>query len=149
MERIITVTLHKDNIGQYSLSLSSLTTLISVEDEDGNPINIRWVLLEDPTNPDFPNARKLTASFDVIPTPFTIASGPLPPTEDYITAGYGAGADVATGNVQDQSVGQSENATRLYKYKVIVETNDNQQIVLDPHVRVNRRKVTRGTVMGY
>jgi hypothetical protein len=149
MERIVTVTLHKDSAGQYSLSLSTLTTVISVLDEDDNPVNVRWVLLEDPTNPGFPNARKLTASFDVIPTPFTITNGPLPAGEDYITASNGNGADVATAPVQDSAVGQGENATRLYKYKVIVETNDNQQIVLDPHVRVNRRKITRGTVLGY
>ncbi len=149
MERIVTVTLHKDTTGQYSLSLSSLTTLISVLDEDDEPINVRWVLLEDPTNPDFPNARKLTASFDVIPTPFTIAKGPLPATEDYVTSANGTGAEVTTGTVQDGAVGQQENASKLYKYKVIVETNDNQQIVLDPHVRVNRRKITRSTVMGY
>lgn len=149
MERIITVTLHKDSAGQYSLGLSSLTTVVSVVDEDNDPVNVRWVLLEDPTNPGFPNARKLTASFDVIPTPFTIAQGPLPPTEDYVTAAYGSGADVATANVQDSAVGGNENATQLYKYKVIVETNDNQQIVLDPHVRVRRRKISRETVLGH
>lgn len=149
MERIITVTLHKDSAGQYSLSLSSLTTLVSVLDEDNDPVNVRWVLLEDPTNPGFPNARKLTASFDVVPTPFTISDGVLPATEDYITAPNGNGAEVSTANVQDSAVGQAANSTNLYKYKVIVETNDNQQIVLDPHVRVNRRKITRGTVLGY
>lgn len=149
MERIITVTLHKDSAGQYSLSLSSLTTVVSVFDEDDDPVNVRWVLLEDPANPDFPNARKLTASFDVIPTPFTITQGPLPTTEDYITASNGSGADVATANVQDNAVARNENATQLYKYKVIVETNDNQQIVLDPHVRVRRRKISRETVLEY
>lgn len=149
MERIITVTLHKDSAGQYSLSLSPLTTIVSVLDEDDGPVNVRWILLEDPANPGFPNARKLTASFDVIPTPFTITQGPLPAVEDYITASSGSGADVSTANVQDSAVGTSSNATRLYKYKVIVETNDNQQIVLDPHVRVRRRKISRETILEY
>lgn len=149
MERIITVTLHKDSSGQYSLSLSTLTTDISVLDEDGNPINVRWVLLENPTNPGFPNARKLTASFDVIPTPFTIPGGALPNEENYVTASHGTGAEVATANVQDSSVGSNEQAVQLYKYKVIVETNDNQQIVLDPHIRVRRRKISRETVLGH
>lgn len=147
MERIVTVTLHKDSTGEYSLSLSSLTTVVSVLDEDDDPVNVRWVLLEDPTNPGPPSARKLTASFDVIPTPFTIPQGPLPTSEDYITATNGSGAEVATANVQDSSVGTGQNATRLYKYKIIVETNDNQQIILDPHIRVRRQKVSRETVL--
>jgi hypothetical protein len=149
MERIITVTLHKDSSGQYSLSLSTLTTDISVLDEDGNPINVRWVLLENPTNPGFPNARKLTASFDVIPTPFTLPGGPLPNEENYVTAANGSGAEVATAPVQENSVGQQEAAVQLYKYKVIVETNDNQQIVLDPHIRVRRRKISREVILGH
>jgi len=149
VERIITVTLHKDSSGQYSLSLSTLTTDLSVLDEDGNPINVRWVLLENPTNPDFPNARKLTASFDVIPSPFTLPGGSLPSEENYVTAPNGSGAEVATANVQDSAVGQPETSVRLYKYTVVVETNDNQQIVLDPHIRVRRRKISREVILGH
>lgn len=149
MERIVTVTLNKDSEGNYSLNLSSLTTEISVLDEDDQPVNVRWVLLENPANPGFPNARKLTASFDVIPTPFTVPGGQLPSVENYVTAPNGAGADVATANVQDGAVGQNVAAIRHYKYTIIVETNDNQQIVLDPDIRVRRRKITRETVLGH
>lgn len=149
MERIITVTLNKDSEGHYSLNLSSLTTEISVLDEDDQPVNVRWVLLENPTNPGFPNARKLTASFDVVPTPFTVPGGPLPSEENYSTAPHGSGADVATANVQNSAVGASLAAVKHYKYTIIVETNDNQQIVLDPDIRVRRRKITRETVLGH
>ena len=152
MERIIKITLHKDSDGNYSLSPNPLTTLVSVLDEDDDPVNVRWVLTEDSGNPGFPNnARRLIASFDVIPTPFTVTSGnePLPNEENYITASLGVGADVSTANVQDGSVGSNPNDSRLYKYKIIVETNDNQQVVLDPDIRVRRRKVTRDTILGY
>ncbi|MBS1808912.1 MAG: hypothetical protein JST84_12185 [Acidobacteria bacterium] len=152
MERIIKVTLHKDSDGNYSLSPNPLTTLVSVIDEDGEPVNVRWVLAEDPGNPGFPNnARKLTASFDAIPTPFTVTSGnePLPNQENYITASLGVGADVSTANVQDSSVGGDLNDSQLYKYTIVVETNDNQQVVLDPNIRVRRRRVTKDTILGY
>lgn len=151
MERIITVTLNKDVDGKYSLNMSTLTTVVSVLDEDDDPINVRWVFLENPDNPGYPNARRMTASFDVIPTPFTITGDgePLPKVENYSVAYAGDGSDVSTPDVQNGAVGPNQTDTKLYKYTVVVETNDNQQIVLDPHIRVRRRKLTRDGMLGY
>ena len=151
MERVITVTLHKDTIGNYSLSIHPLTTIVSVLDEENANVNIRWILNEDPANPGFPNARKLTATFTRIPTPFTITSPneSLPAVENYMTPASGSGAEVATAPVQNSAVGVNEDDVALYKYNIAVETNDNKTITLDPDIKVRRRKITRDTILGH
>ncbi len=151
MERVITVTLHKDTAGNYSLSIHPLTVIVSVIDEENANVNVRWILNEDPANPDFPNARKLTATFSQVPTPFTLTSSgePLPAAENYTTPASGSGAEVATAPVQESAVGGRENDIAIYKYNVSVETNDNKTITLDPDVKVRRRKITRDTILGH
>lgn len=147
MEMIVTVTLLKDNEGRYSLNLNKTTATVSPLDEDGEEVTLRWLLREDEANPDYPNnARSMTASFNRFPTPFSdaAASGTVPSAEVYTIAPFTAG--VVTPVVMDSAVGADESAVSLYKYTVTVETNDNQQVVLDPHIRVRRRSVTRGDI---
>jgi hypothetical protein len=156
MERVITVTLYKDTAGNYSLSVSPLTVNLSVLDEEDAPVNVRWILKEEPTNPGYPNVRKLTASFDIIPTPFTIIKfgESLPTVENYVTPLFGEsaadpGAEDTTANVQNDAVGPMLGDVSHYKYHIVVETNDNQQITLDPHIRVSRKRITKDSVLGH
>ena len=149
MEMVVTVTLLKDAEGKYALNLNKSTVTVAQNyDNDGalEPVNVRWLLREDEANPDFPNARKLTVTFNTLPTPFTITSAndPLPNAEVYATAAFSSG--VGTADVQDADVLLGDSDVLLYKYTITVETNDNQQIVLDPHVRMRRGHVTRGDI---
>lgn len=147
MERVITVTLHVDSDGNQALSLHPQTTIVSVVDEEGDPVNIRWLLLEESPNP--PVARKLTVTFTNLPTPFN-DSGAAAAVESYVA--YAGPSGVATGLVLDTAVGSSENAVHLYKYNVEVETTDNKIVKLvnlDPDISVRRRRVTKDTILGY
>ena len=84
----------------------------------------------------------VTVTFNIVPTPFTLASDAgSPGSEIYVAGAFSPG--VVTAEVQDAAVGSDENAVSLYKYTIMVETNDDKQIVLDPHVRVRRSHVTR------
>lgn len=144
MEMVVTVTLLKDSDGQYALNINKPTVTVAPRyDDDGDleTVNLRWLLREDESNPGFPNAKKMSVTFNKVPTPFTITSGGSPNTEVYVAGAFSPG--VITANVQDESVGDDEAAVRLYKYTIIVETHDDQQIVLDPDVRVRRSHVTR------
>lgn len=150
MEKEVTVKLIKDSEGNYALNVTPLTITVSprVEDEveSNEPVRVKWVLIEDPENPGFPNAKQLTASFKATSTPFSVpTSGPPPSaTESYSTPAGATGAEVASNRVQDTSVGQDENAISLYGYSISVQTNDGKTITLDPHVRVRRRSISRG-----
>lgn len=146
MQRTVTVTLSKDTEGKYSLSVFPLTITVAPEDEDRNPINVKWVLQEAEENPGQPNARQLTASFDEIPTPFTIVTqGTLPPTvENYSTPEGSAGAGAVSPQVRDTAVGnETGDEVKLYKYTIRVETNDGQKLTIDPHIKVRRQRLGR------
>jgi hypothetical protein len=145
VEKTVTVKLFKDTDGSYAVSVTPLIVTVSPLDEDSNPVIVNWALVEEPTNPGIPNARQLTASFDLVPTPFTVIvpGALLPLAENYSTPESSSGAMATTPNVQDGSVGAAEENTRLYKYTITVETNDGQRIVVDPHVRVMRRRISR------
>jgi hypothetical protein len=147
MERVITVTLHVDSDGNQALSLHPQTTIVSVVDEEGDPVNIRWILQEESPHP--PTARKLTVTFTRLPTPFN-DSGVATPVESYVA--YVGPSGVATDTVLETAVGSNENAVRLYKYNVEVETTENKTVKLvnlDPDISVRRRKITKDTILGY
>lgn len=145
MEKTVTVRLFKDSDGQYGVNVNPLIVTVAPLDEDGNPVNINWVLVEDPSNSGIPNARLLTTSFDASPTPFTVSApgAALPPPDNFVTADNSNGAMATTPNVQDSAVGPLDENSKLYKYTITVETNDNQRIIVDPHVRVIRRRISR------
>ncbi len=148
----VNVTLYKDSDGKYSLSINPLTALVShqADADNGNPVTVTWVLREAPDNPDFPNATRITASFKQSPSPFT--NDGLP--ENYITtinstAAYdlspqGPGAIVVTPAVRPDAVGNGDE--RLYNYSITVRTKDGTDVLLDPHIRVMRQKITKGTM---
>lgn len=149
MERIITVTLHVDSDGNHALSLHPQTTIASVFDEEGEAVNIRWILREESTTPDSPIARKLTVTFTKLPTPFNDGSASST-AENYVA--YFGPSGVATDFVLNTAVGLNENDVRLYKYNVVVETSDNKTLELvniDPHISVRRRKITKDTILGH
>lgn len=149
MERVITVTLHVDSGGNHALSLHPQTVIASVIDEEGEPVNIRWVLLEETPTPDAPIARKLTVTFTQLPTPFNNGSN-APTPETYVA--YAGPSGVGTGLILNTAVGTNDDDVRLYKYNVTVETADNKQLELvniDPHISVRRRKITKDTILGH
>ena len=149
MERVITVTLLVDSGGNYALNLHPQATIVSVLDEEDNPVNVRWVLQEEPPNPGSPIARKLIVTFTRLPTPFNNGSASSP-VETYVA--YIGPSGVMTDIVLNTAVGQNENAIRLYKYNVTVETNDDRTLELvniDPHISVRRKKITKDTILGY
>ncbi len=145
MEKTVRVTLFKDTDNQYAVSITPLIVTVSPFDEDDNPVKVNWILVEDPTNPGFPNAKSLSANFDASPTPFSVVvpGAPLPPPDGFITGENSTGAMATTPDVQIGSVGPVDDNSKLYKYTIVVETNDNQRIVVDPHVRVIRRRISR------
>lgn len=147
MERVITVTLHVDSNGNKALNLHPQTTIVSVLDEENNPVNIRWILQE--ISPSPPIARKLTVTFTALPTPFN-NGGAASPVETYVA--YAGPSGVATGLVLNTSVGPLDNDVRLYKYNVEVETADNDKVKLvniDPDISVRRKKITKDTILGH
>lgn len=147
MERVITVTLQVDSDGNRALSLHPETTPVSIVDEEGEPVTVRWVLLEESPNP--PIARKLTVTFTNLPTPFN-DTGSSSTVETYVA--YAGPSGVVTDIVLNTAVGPNNNDVRLYKYNVAVETIDNQilEVVnIDPHISVRRRKITKDTILGY
>jgi hypothetical protein len=148
MQKTVTVKLFKDTEGNYAINVTPLIVTVSPLDEDDNLVSINWVLIEDPSNPGIPNARQLTASFDLVPTPFTtVVPGSAPPlAENFSTPESSTGAMATTPAVQDTAVGINDDDSKLYKYIITVETNDGQRIDLDPHVRVLRRKISRNHV---
>jgi hypothetical protein len=140
--RVINVSLHQDSQGNYSLNLHPLTTTVSVDTEEGDTVNIRWILVEDPENPASFLAHKLTVTFNITPTPFS--GTPAPTVETYVA--YRGPAGVVTSQVVDSSVGEGSDDVHLYKYNVTVETTDGKTvnlINLDPHIKVTRRTLTR------
>lgn len=150
MERVVNITLHKDTEGAYALSVAPLTATVSPRDDAEQPVSLRWILRENPENPglpDAPNARRLTVSFSQVPTPFTVTAPgePPPPEERYSAPANFDGAEVVTPPVQD--LVRDDDAILLFKYTILVETNDNQEIVIDPYVRWRRRKITRDTLL--
>ena len=148
MERVITVTLHVDSGGNHALSIHPQTTIASVIDEEGEMVNIRWILREESPNPGSPIARKLTITFTRLPTPFN--NGSAATAENYVA--YLGPSGVMTDIILNTAVGPNENDVRLYKYNVAVETSDNKQLELvniDPDISVRRRKMTKGTILGY
>ncbi|MBI3427961.1 MAG: hypothetical protein HY011_33980 [Acidobacteria bacterium] len=150
MERVVNITLYKDSVGAYSLGVFPLTTTVAPLDDEGAPVSLRWILRENPENPglpDAPNARRLTVSFSQTPTPFSVVAPgePPPPEERYSAPANFDGAEVVTPPVRD--LDDDEKAIRLFKYTILVETNDNQELVVDPHVRWRRRKISRDTLL--
>lgn len=143
MQKIVNITLHKDSTGNYAVSVVPSVITVAVLDEDDDPVTVKWVLREPNDNINFPNASQLAVSFSDLPTPFTITSGsdPLPATEQYITAPNGDGAAVETPVAQDHL--QKNENSKLHKYTVTVKTMDGQEIVVDPHVRFVRRRLSR------
>jgi hypothetical protein len=152
MERIVTITLHKDSAGEYALTVHPLTLTVAptYEDEDENqqPVSVKWLLRENPDNPDFPNARQLTVTFGELPSPFTITANnqPLPQNESFTEPVGSTGAEMVTPPVQDL-VFMADDAIKLFKYSIAVDTNDNQRIEIDPHVRWRRRGLTRDSIL--
>jgi len=151
MERVVTIRLIKDTDGNYALNVTPLAITVSpiLEDDDGveldEPVRVKWVLVEDPETPGYPNAKQLTASFKTTSTPFSVPTPDPPPsaTESYSTPVGTTGAEVTSNGVQDTAVGQDQNAISLYGYSISVQTNDGQTIAIDPHVRVLRRSIRR------
>jgi hypothetical protein len=148
MQKTVTVRLFKDTEGNYAINVTPLIVTVSPLDEDDNQVSINWVLIEDPSNPGIPNARQLTASFDLVPTPFTtlVPGASLPLVENFSTPESSTGAMATTPAVQNTSVGINDDDSKLYKYLITVETFDGNRIDLDPHVRVLRRKISRNHV---
>ncbi|HEX4951600.1 MAG TPA: hypothetical protein VFZ34_33390 [Blastocatellia bacterium] len=148
----VNVTLHKDSAGNYSLSINPLTALVShqAEDDGGNPVTVTWVLREDPNNPDFPNATRITASFKNLPTPFTNDGLPesytttVNSTAAYDLSPQGPGAIVVTPAVRRDAVGDGDE--RLFAYTITVRTKDGTDVLLDPHIRVRRQKISKGNM---
>lgn len=150
MERVVNITLHKDTQGTYSLGVQPMTATVAPSDDEGEPVSLRWILRENPENPGWPaapNARRLTVSFSQLPTPFTVvAPGEATPAEErYSVPANLDGAEVVTPPVQE--LADDDTTIRLFKYTILVETNDNQELVVDPHVRWRRRKMTRDTLL--
>ncbi len=147
----VNVTLHKDDDGKYSLSIDPLTALVShrAEDDDNNPVTVTWVLREAPNNLNVPNATRITASFKKIPTPFTNDGLPenytttLNSTAAYDLSPQGPGAIVVTPAVRVDAVGNGDE--KLYDYTITVRTKDGTDVLLDPHIRVMRQKISKGT----
>ncbi len=143
--RVINVSLHQDSAGNYSLNLHPLTTTVAVFTEEDENINIRWILVEDPENPASFRAHKLIVTFTLTPTPFNAT--PSPTVETYVA--YRGPAGVVTSHVLESAVGRDEEAVRLYKYNVTVETTDGRTVTLvnlDPHIKVRRKTLTRATL---
>lgn len=140
--RVINVALHQDSAGNYSLDLHPLTTTVAVDTEEGDTVNIRWVLPEDPENPASFLAYKLTVTFNNTPTPFN--DGPSPTAETYVA--YRGPSGVVTSQITNSAVGDDSDDEQLYKYNVTVETNDGKTVNLvnlDPHIKVCRKTLTR------
>jgi hypothetical protein len=143
--RVVNVSLHQDSDGNYSLNLHPLTTTVAVITEEDENINIRWILVEDPENPASFLAHRLIVTFTLTPTPFN--TSPSPTVETYVA--YRGPAGVLTSHVLDGAVGRDENAVRLYKYNVTVETTDGKTVNLvnlDPHIKVRRKMMTKSTL---
>lgn len=157
MERVVSITLFKSPAGEYTLNISPLNVPVSPRDAEGAEMQVRWLLQENPTNPDYPNAKKLVVKFNRIPTPFTIVKKGevLPDQENYITAVFSSDGDpkaeIVTASVRDDSVGQGQNDEEPYKYTISVITKDDQEVKandLDPWVRVRRRSITTRDMLG-
>ena len=143
--RVINVSLHQDSDGNYSLDLHPLTTTVSVDTEEGDAVNIRWILAEDPETPASFLAYKLTVTFNITPTPFS--GSPAPIAETYVA--FRGPSGVVTSQVLDSAVGGDNNDVRLYKYNVTVETTDGRTVNLvnlDPHIKVRRQTLTKNTL---
>lgn len=148
----VNVTLHKDDAGNYSLSIDPLTALVShqAEDDGNNPVTVAWVLREAPNNPGFPNAVSITASFKVLPTPFTNDGLPesyttaVNSTAAYDLSPEGPGAIVITPGVRRDAVGNDDE--RLFSYTITVRTKDGTDVLLDPHIRVMRQKISKSSM---
>lgn len=140
--RVINVSLHQDSNGNYSLDLHPLTTAVSVDTEEGDIVNIRWTLAEDPENPASFLAHRLIVTFNITPTPFN--DGPAPTVETYVA--YRGPSGVVTSQITNSAVGDDPGDEQLYKYNVTVETNDGKTVNLvnlDPHIKVCRKTLTR------
>lgn len=140
--RVINVSLHQDSDGNYSLDLHPLTTAVSVDTEEGDTVNIRWTLAEDPENPASFLAHRLIVTFNITPTPFNDGASPIP--ETYVA--YRGPSGVVTSQILDNAVGEGLSDVRLYKYNVTVETTNGQTVNLvnlDPHIKVARRTLTK------
>ncbi|MFN7927034.1 MAG: hypothetical protein U0Y68_03660 [Blastocatellia bacterium] len=148
MERVVIITLRIDSDGNRILELNPPVVAVSPVDVEEDKVTVRWILQE--VSPFPPVARRFTVTFTEVPTPFN-RGGTATAVETY--AGYVGDSGSTTDKVLDSAVGKKETDVKFYKYNVAVETTDSstplELVSVDPHVGVQRKKITKDTILGY